>query len=268
MALNVRGPRSPAKFSAVNLALALAVFWCASQFGAARAAPADSDCILDNCADKKPPPDDGGPEPSAAPDAAAPTRGSSGPGSFDFYVLALSWSSGFCKTPAAARARHQCDPGANLGFVVHGLWPQYEHGYPSDCGLGAMPPSRIALQAAAGLYPDEGLARYEWRKHGACSGKSPVDYFNDVRRARGAIVIPPPFQDARTDQTWKPLDIQRAFIAANRRLRPGMVGIACARGVLQEVRICFSKDLRDFRDCPEVSRRGCPIGRILAPSML
>lgn len=193
--------------------------------------------------------------------------GSSAPGDFDFYVLSLSWSASFCKTPAAARARGQCEPGANLGFVVHGLWLQYEHGFPSDCA-GAPSPSRIALQAAAGLYPDEGLARYEWRKHGVCSGKSPTDYFNDVRQAREAIVIPQPFQDAKTDQTWTPMDIQRAFIAANRRLRPGMLGVGCSRGVLQEVRICFSKDLRDFHDCPEVSRRGCPIGQISVPPAL
>ncbi len=78
----------------------------------------------------------------------------------------------------------------------------------------------MALQAAAGLYPDEGLARYEWRKHGVCSGKSPTDYFNDVRRARDAIVIPQPFQDAKADQTWTPLDIQRAFIAPTRACAP------------------------------------------------
>ena len=90
----------------------------------------------------------------------------------------------FARRRRAARARGQCDPGANLGFVVHGLWPQYEHGYPSDCGPAARFPSRIALETAQGLYPSEGLARHEWRKHGTCSGKSPTDYFADVRRAR------------------------------------------------------------------------------------
>lgn len=110
------------------------------------------------------------------------------PGDFDFYVLSLSWSSGFCETPAGERARGQCDAGANLGFVVHGLWPQYEHGYPSDCGPAARFPSRLALQGTQGLYPNEGLARHEWQKHGTCSGKSPTDYFADVRRARNLIV--------------------------------------------------------------------------------
>jgi ribonuclease T2 len=216
------------------------------------------------------PADDPGPEPPALPSSAEPMRprGASAPGDFDFYVLALSWSAGFCQTPAAERAHGQCDSGANLGFVVHGLWPQYEHGFPSDCAPAAASPSRVALQGAAGLYPDEGLARHEWRKHGACSGKSPTDYFNDVRRAREAIAIPASFQNAKEDQTWAPLDIERAFIAANRRLRPGMIGVACAQGVLQEVRICFSRDLRDFHSCPEVSRQGCRTREVSVPPPL
>ncbi len=254
---------------AAGLALVLTVLGLSPQYGAAQSPSREGDCILDKCADKAPPADDPGPEPRAArTDLRGSRQGGGVPGDFDFYVLALSWSSGFCQTPAAERARGQCDPGANLGFVVHGLWPQYERGFPSDCEPGARTPSRIALQSAAGLYPDEGLARHEWRKHGVCSGKSPTDYFADVRRARDAIAIPPPFQAAKEDQTWAPIDIERVFIAANRRLRPGMLAIACSDGVLQEVRICFSKDLREFRACPEVSRQGCRAGEISVPGIL
>jgi ribonuclease T2 len=195
-------------------------------------------------------------------------RGPSAPGDFDFYVLALSWSPSFCQTASAARAEAQCGGGANLGFVVHGLWPQYEHGYPSDCGPAARSPSRIALESAAGVYPDEGLARHEWRKHGVCSGKSPTDYFADVRKAREAIVVPPPFAAAKEAQSWTPIDIERAFVAANRRLRPGMLGLACAHGVLQEVRVCFSRDLRDFHACPEVSSQGCHARQVSVPPPL
>ncbi len=236
-------------------------------------AAADSDCVLDECADKAAPaaPDDAGSAPPSFQPSYRPRRaggGSGVSGDFDFYVLSLSWSPGFCRTAAAARAGGQCSAGAGLGFVVHGLWPQYEHGYPQDCPFGAQSPSRIALQGAAGLYPSEGLARYEWRKHGVCAGKSPTDYFADVRRAHDAIVIPPPFQNATANQNWTGVDIERAFIAANNRLRPGMLGVACARGALQEVRICFSKDLRDFHNCPEVARRGCPFGQISVPPAL
>jgi ribonuclease T2 len=185
-------------------------------------------------------------------------RGSSAPGDFDFYVLALSWSPGFCELDGdRGRNREQCAQGAGLRFVVHGLWPQRERGYPSDCGPAGRTPSRIALQQAEGLFPTESLARYQWRKHGTCSGSSPGDYFADVRRAREKIVIPPVLAKAERDQNWTAIDIERAFVAANPGLRTDMMSVACRRGVMQEVRICMSKDLRDFRMCQEVDRSGC-----------
>lgn len=79
------------------------------------------------------------------------------PGSFDFYVLALSWSPGFCELDGERdRNREQCAEGAGLGFVVHGLWPQHEQGYPSECGPAGRTPSRIALDQAKGLFPSDG----------------------------------------------------------------------------------------------------------------
>jgi ribonuclease T2 len=240
----------------------------------------DSGCILDNCADKKPlPPPQTNPSspPASQPDVPAPQApatntdnagtsggwmpsapqpsGASSPGDFDFYVLSLSWSPGFCDLGGSEKAPDQCHDGANLGFVVHGLWPQYDHGFPSDCG-GATP-SWIALQSTQGLYPDVGLARYEWRKHGTCSGKSPTAYFADVRRARDMIAIPPAFQNQQTEQDIAPLDIQRAFFTANPRLRPGMMSVECVNGELSEVRFCLSKDVRNFVPCPEVARQSC-----------
>ena len=227
----------------------------------------DDSCILDNCADKRPPVTQ--PQGSSGDYAPRPRpRGASRPGDFDFYVLSLSWSSGFCATGGAEKARQQCAPGVGLGFVVHGLWPQHERGFPQDCGPAGRTPSRIALDGAKGLFPDEGLTRYEWRKHGTCSGKSPTDYFADVRRARESITIPSQFQSASGDQTWSPIDISRAFEAANPRLRPGMSAIECKGGVLQEIRFCLSQDLREFRACPEVARRTCRAREIRVPAPL
>ena len=147
---------------------------------------------------------------------------------------------------------------------MHGLWPQFEHGFPSNCG-GAGAPSRVALDEAKGLFPDEGLARYEWGKHGTCSGKNPQAYFADVRRAYEAVTIPDDYKHPASEQTAAPLDIARAFAAANRGLRPGAMAVACKSQTLQEVRICFSKDLRGFRDCPEVARGACRSREIRIP---
>jgi ribonuclease T2 len=123
------------------------------------------------------------------------------------------------------------------------------------------------LDETRGLYPDIGLARYEWRKHGTCTGLSPTAYFAAVRRARAMVQAPAAFSPGgRQPAAISPLDLQRAFLAANPRLRPGMMAVGCARGQLQEVRLCLSKDLRDFRPCPEVARDSCRAGRIdIAP---
>ena len=188
-------------------------------------------------------------------------------GNFDFYVLALSWSPGFCESDAGRKARDQCEPGRGLGFTVHGLWPQFERGYPTECGPSGRTPSRQAMDEAKNLYPDEGLARYEWRKHGSCAGGSPADYFRDVRRARERVTIPDGFQSPSRDARMTPIAVERAFAAANPGLGPDMMSIVCRRGMLQEVRICFEKDLRGFRRCPEIDRSGCRFGdiRINAP---
>jgi ribonuclease T2 len=211
-----------------------------------------SDCILDHCEDHKP-----------QTETAGGGGGARAAGDFDFYVLALSWSPGFCEVDGARR--RQCEPGSNLGFVLHGLWPQYESGgFPQDCP-GPRTPSRIALEHAQGVYPDEGLARYEWRKHGTCVGRSPSDYFSDAGRARETVSIPAAFTKPSEPQTYTPIDIERAFLAANPRLRPGMMAVNCRKGLLDGVRICLSKDLREFHACPEVARRTCRAREITVP---
>lgn len=243
-----------------------------------RPQPRAEDCVLDRCGDEQRP---GVGQPANprrnAPDAGdaakEPEAGGSrfrrGPsaasGRFDFYVLALSWSSGFCATNERGGERGQCRVGSNLGFVVHGLWPQYERGFPSNCDPAARPPTRAAMETARDLFPDEGLARHEWRTHGTCSGKSATDYFADVKFAHERVKIPKEFEDLRREERIAPSDVTRAFEAANPRLRPGMMAVGCNRGVLQEVRICMSKDLREFRPCPEVARNSCRSREVRIP---
>ena len=217
----------------------------------------DPPCVLDKCLGLTPGSTNPGANQPPSPPQDQATRGSTPAGTFDFYVLSLSWSPSFCQSGGASKSPDQCASHANPGFVVHGLWPQNQHGYPSACGSGASFPSRMALDSARGVYPDEGLARHEWRMHGTCSGKSPTDYFKDVRSARAAITIPDALRAPDGDQTWAPLDIARAFTAANRGLRTDSMAVTCRRNDLEEVRICFSKDLRGFVPCPEVARASC-----------
>jgi len=221
-------------------------------------APPSPPCVLDECLNRG-----AGPASEGSPDAPAASNSPPGPasrvapGDFDFYVLALSWSPGFCDAGGETKAPDQCAIGTGLGFVVHGLWPQNAHGYPSDCDNGARPVSRAALAAAEGVFPSEGLARYEWRKHGACTGLAPQAFFASVRRARDSIAVPDAFIAPRREQSFAPIEIARAFIAVNAGLRLSAMAVTCERSELTDVRLCLAKDLRGFVDCPEVARRGC-----------
>jgi ribonuclease T2 len=197
--------------------------------------------------------------------ASVPANSQDTSGSFDFYVLALSWSPSFCAGTGDRQGRDQCAIGTRLGFTVHGLWPQYDRGYPSDCSAYTRSPTRAALEKTEGVYPDMGLARYEWRKHGTCSGKSPGDYFDDVRSARDKVKFPEALQSPASDQRFSPRDIARAFIAANPGLHADNLGVTCRQARLEEVRICFDKDLRGFHSCPEVVRQSCRSWDIAVP---
>ncbi len=217
-------------------------------------AGARNECVLDRCME------------AAQTRPFEPRRSGVAPGDFDFYVLALSWSAGFCAL--SDKDREQCAPGSGKGFVVHGLWPQGERASPADCEAGLRPPARADVQAVRDLFPSEGLARYEWRKHGGCSGLPASAYFADVRRARAEIEIPPEFSAQRSSRRLAPEDILRSFRAANPRLRPGMAAVACPRNTFQEVRFCMSKDLRDFVPCPDIVSRSCRARDIDVPPPL
>lgn len=45
-------------------------------------------------------------------------------GDFDYYVLSLSWSPTWCALEGDERGSPQCDADRDLGWVLHGLWPQ------------------------------------------------------------------------------------------------------------------------------------------------
>jgi ribonuclease T2 len=176
---------------------------------------------------------------------------------FDYYVMALSWSPGFCDLGGDRKSPRQCAAGAGYGFVVHGLWPDNRFGPdPEDCGSGA-DLSSADLAAAQGLYPTDSLAVYEYRKHGTCTGLDAADYFASVRTIRDQIVIPPALQGVRAWQRMAPEGIRQAFIDANANLRADNIALTCARGELVDVRICVSRNLRAFATCPQVAGKSC-----------
>ena len=56
-------------------------------------------------------------------------------GVFDYYALVLSWSPTYCEEEGDDRRDPQCRPRRDrpFAFVLHGLWPQYEKGFPNNC---------------------------------------------------------------------------------------------------------------------------------------
>ena len=175
---------------------------------------------------------------------------------FDYYVMTLSWSPGFCDLGGDERSPQQCAAGAGNGFVVHGLWPDNRRGPdPEDCNDRRL--SSAELSNARGLYPTTGLAAYEYRKHGSCTGLGARDYFATVRTVRDQLVIPPMLQAPRESQRLSPRDIEQAFIDANANLKPTTMAVTCIRGELVDVRFCVTRDLRAFATCPKVYSRSC-----------
>lgn len=192
------------------------------------------------------------------------------PGQFDFYVLALSWSPAYCADGGAARSPEQCAPGAGKGFVVHGLWPQFEKGYPLSCPSERKDLPKTALEKAALLYPDAKLASSEWQRHGTCTGLEPQAYLDAVAHARSRITLPSLFVEKKSaadvaPASVAPASLEKAFAESNPGLDPSMIGVSCRKGQLREIRICFTKDLTGFRTCPEIDRSACRAPVITVP---
>ncbi|MEM9270774.1 MAG: ribonuclease T, partial [Pseudomonadota bacterium] len=116
------------------------------------------------------------------------------PGEFDYYVLALSWSPNWCALEGDARDAEQCDTEADFGWILHGLWPQYHQGWPAHCPSAERPPSRTMTSEMTDIMGSSGLAWYQWKKHGTCTGLSAPDYYALSREAYDRVTRPEVFR--------------------------------------------------------------------------
>jgi ribonuclease T2 len=170
------------------------------------------------------------------------------PGDFAYYVLSLSWSPQYCA--GAGDGDPQCSEGRRLGIVAHGLWPQYEKGWPESCGGG--PLEGALVDAVLDIMPSPKLIRHEWEKHGTCSGLLAADYFLEIRKALAGIHTPPTFQGPSATVATTPEGFRRAFLDANPRLGEADVAIECSGRYLQEVRVCLDRNLAPRQCSPDV----------------
>lgn len=125
----------------------------------------------------------------------APLAGCAEPARFDYYLLALSVAPAFCEDePQRKRKYAQCRALSAPGFksvplTLHGLWPnRTDRRHPAYCsgeaggGFCRLPPLRLPADTRARLgrvmpATADCLDRYQWAKHGSCSGLAEADYF-------------------------------------------------------------------------------------------
>lgn len=192
----------------------------------------------------------------------AAAHGQDVPGKFDFYVLSLSWSPEYCAGRSSSPSDTQCGTGRRFGFVMHGLWPQYEpKGWPQDCGGGGSL-NQQTVRSMMDVMPSEGLIRHEWRKHGTCSGMDARGYFAKAREAFTAVRVPPAYRGPAAQVNVRPSEFKRQLDEANPSWKPGSVTILCSGRYLQEVRVCLGKDLKS-RQCPASVRDRCSVDEMI-----
>ena len=144
--------------------------------------------------------------------SSAQDRRQNEPGQFDFYVLSLSWSPSYCdaateRSPERAARDQQCGE-RPFSFVVHGLWPQYEKGFPEFCQNPAPRLDRNIVSSMLDMMPSPRLIFHEWDRHGVCSGLPARGYFDTVRKARATVKIPPAYLDLAEPKTVSPSEVE------------------------------------------------------------
>ncbi len=195
---------------------------------------------------------------------SAPAASAQEAGVFDYWVLSLSWSPSWCAVEGDSRGAEQCE--RDLGWSLHGLWPQYEQGYPEYCETSRPDPSRAETAAMADIMGSGGLAWHEWKKHGRCSGLSSQDYFEVSRRAYEAVARPEVLRAVDAPVHLPARVVEEAFLEADDGLFADAITITCGQGRIREARICLTRDDLAPRRCGADVVRDCTLDdALLAP---
>ena len=189
-------------------------------------------------------------------------------GVFDYYVLSLSWSPTYCGTLAGSRDGQQCGRGRRFAFVVHGLWPQNNKGWPQSCKTPERWVSKKQISRMLDIMPSKRLIIHEWKKHGSCSGLSQRRYFGLTRELFERVKIPARYLSPNRPVVIAPEQLVTDFLKTNRHLEARMLSVQCGnrRGSanLRELRVCFSRD-GELRSCGSNERRRCRAKRLILP---
>lgn len=191
-----------------------------------------------------------------------------GDGDYDYLALALSWSPTYCETTGRGRNDSQCSGNRPYAFVLHGVWPQYNKGWPENCAQGQRPrvPNDV-IREMLDIMPSRGLIIHEYRKHGTCTGLSAKGYYSLSRNLYGKIRIPPRYVRPNQMIRTSPRELEREFLKVNPQMTADMISVVCGRGErLKELRICFGRD-GNLTRCGrnESQKKLCSRGSIRVP---
>ncbi len=180
-------------------------------------------------------------------------------GQFAYYKLAISLAREWCIANAKPN-----DAQCSREYVVHGLWPQCQNGYPADCRLAnPAQQDRLDLARVKRFMPSDFLIRHEWEKHGSCTGQRRSEYFATTEQLFNKLVLP-----RLQPGLYSVADLTTQIATANPGMPRESIELACdedaskpgARGdTLDEIRICFSP-AGAFSACRQVER-SCPAGK-------
>jgi ribonuclease T2 len=185
-------------------------------------------------------------------------------GTFDYYLLSLSWSPAFCLSDPEAS---ECNGPRRFGFIVHGLWPQYEKGWPENCNVHEQVTDNV-ISSISDIMPARGLIYHEWAAHGSCSGLSPADFFTLVRRAYAGITVPASLSALGHEIQQSPGAIVEEFLHANPRFSSQSIVVTCSRQDaprLREVHICLDRDLSPRACSADAARGACRAATLIVP---
>ncbi len=201
---------------------------------------------------------------------AQPTgeRAQDQPGTFDYYLMSFTIAPSFCALNPRNAAKQECHDGTDASYravplTVHGLWPNRErvsvNQQPQYCTETRLSRLSTELRTQLGRYMPgtaDGLDRYEWRRHGTCSGLAPEAYFGAVVRLAeqangtvGAVLR----DSGAMGHELRIDDLLKAVAAKDPALATALV-VSCRfprgateedrRAYIQEIRIVLTKELK------------------------
>lgn len=181
-------------------------------------------------------------------------------GGFDYYTLSVTMTPAFCDLNPGKRGSTQCRERAPVS--VHGLWPERVSGGRLEYCRGERFFVSSARERELRLaMPDKGLQRYQWEKHGRCSGLAADAYFGLLSREFNEVIWPASFRPQGRDVVVAREVLLTEFRRLNAAFPERGIVLRCeGKGrppLLTEVRLCLSPEGQPGA-CRANYRPNCP----------